>query len=140
MVQAPTLSTIRYAAVEANIHEIQFLNRSPAAVRDLFRHYDHLYDITPHDQSLRYLIDWYQSGWPPLSYIFVCGREWVEKHPDFHPTRTAYLYNNEFMVPLATSLAHMLSSTVNDDRMQWRFFHAAERNRAIDWLQYGQQH
>jgi len=135
MVQAPTLATIRYAVFDDKIHEIQFLNRSPAAVRDLFRHYDRLYDTTSHKQTLRYLIDWHQSGWPPLSYVFVCGREWLDKHPDFHATRTAYIYNNEFMVPLATSLARMLSNYVKDDRLQWRFFHVSQRSKALEWLQ-----
>lgn len=123
-----------YQPRENGIHQFMFTAPSQQAVDMWFEYLDMLYDITPTDSRVLFLMDLRQSGILPMTYLLQRGKRWLKTNPSRHTKRFAILYNADFPLNLAQTFFRL---TGISEGQIIRFYSAERCEEAARWLLQG---
>jgi len=115
--------------LDNGVHEFVFSDASRAAFDEFLANLEQVAEARQPDERVCLLLDWRQSGIPPLQYAFQRVREYLQKHPSEGDGRTAIVYDYGALVSLMQSFVRLLDS---DSRT--RLFPADQHAAAIAWL------
>lgn len=118
-----------YRRLDNGIHEFVFAESSRASFDVFIDQLDDITQATPPHEKLYTLLDWRQSGMPPLRYAFQRSQTFVKRYPHHSGGRTAFLYRSGTLISLVQSFVDVLHS-----KAQARFFVGDQREAAIAWL------
>jgi len=98
---------VTHETLAGDLHIITFKESSRDAVDDYIRAMERIYvDLTP-DDTVRILVDYRQSGIPPIRYLITRGLAWANSLK-FHPAaRLAIVNKADFTVSILGSLVKM---------------------------------
>lgn len=126
----------RYTLLDNGIHEYVLADSSRAAFDEFLEHSERVSQETNPQEIVLNLIDFRQSGLPPMKYGFQRSQEAVARAKkegrSIPPTRNACLYNPGMLITLVQTFVNLLNVNAVG-----QFFSADERDKAIAWLLEG---
>lgn len=125
---------MRHNQLPGGIHEFVFLTDQRQAVDLFFDTLAAVFECSPRDHQIRYIIDWSQSGVPSLNYMFLKTKEWARKYPHVAPGRCIVLFDQKGFLPIGKALAFLI---MEDSRGQVNILmeHVDKRKEALIWLE-----
>lgn len=129
----PTYEYANYQHEPAHdIHIITLTEPTRVAVDECIQIMDSCYEGVTENDTIRFLIDYRQSGIPPMRYVFTAGQEWADSL-EIHPnTKLAYVTNQNFSI----SMLGLLIRTLNFGHLQTRFFEEDKGYQdALEWIE-----
>jgi hypothetical protein len=129
--QAQELSYIDYEyQPETDIHMMRFREDTRKAVDEYFERMDAIYQDVNEDDRMRLLVDYRDSGIPPMRYIMREGMTWTNSLTMHPPARLAIVHSGTLAVTLLGSLIQALNfghlstkffsgETGTDDALKW---------------------
>ena len=118
-----------YTQLDNGINSFIFTKPSRATIDAFVEQMHSVFATKVSGEVVPCLIDWRQSGIPPLPHLSRRGREFLRHHPTGAYGRIAFLTNQGTLV----NIAQALLNTVNT-KAQKRFFRDDQYNEAVDWL------
>jgi hypothetical protein len=116
--------------LENGVYVFRFTVSSRRAVDEWLIHLDTIYEHQPSNKPVRYIIDYTATDPLPVSYAAQRCEQWLAFHPNFPPTRIAFLQDHSAIAPLVNSIARLL----RPKRASMRFFSHERRDEAMRWL------
>lgn len=124
-----TATLINHQKTASGLHEIVLLEESKACAAQAMDLLDEFAATTPKPGPIRVLLDFRQSGIPPVNYAVSRGRALNKKFPDHAQLRIAYVYDKKVsgMVRVGEALFgiffhdkhRMFSDDQYDDAVAW---------------------
>lgn len=123
-------SLLTHQQTDDGIHEVVFLDKSKDAAAQLMDILESFCGDMARDADLRVLVDFRQSGIPPLNYAAERGRALIRDFPDRPNMRIAYLAASRFASVARVGEAVFALFA----RDKHRVFAEDQRAAAIAWL------
>jgi hypothetical protein len=118
-----------YEYSKSKIHELRLLESSEAAVDQLIAYIDR---ICTTEDNAPLLLDFTQSGLPPVNYFISRINDWQQARPELPLGRRAVLYYGTGMtLSLLENIAHLLEFF---QAPQTQFFQKQYTSEARQWL------
>lgn len=129
-----SLQDLTYTYDEANdIHITTLLKPTRRSMDDFVVVMNDIYRDLTDDDKVRVLVDYRQSGIPPIAYVVSKGREWASSLHVHPQARVAFVHRND---PLLRFLDVMVRS-FKFGHLKTRFFTQENSfDDAIVWLQH----
>lgn len=119
--------------MENGVHEFVFLTDERHAIDYFFDTLGAVFECSPKDKTIRYIIDWSQSGVPSLNYMFLKTKEWGRKYRDVAPGRCLVIFDQKGFMPIGRALA-MLIMEDSRGKVEIMMEHVDKRDEALNWL------
>lgn len=113
----------------SDYYEVVFHNASRQSVDEWFAFAEGVQKEFGDNYWLRFLVDYSESGWPPMRHFQRGRREFVKKYPDYIGAYLAIIVPDTLFNSLMTDLFRF-----SRDRATWAFFKPDQREQAISWL------
>ncbi|MGJ3240765.1 MAG: hypothetical protein ACFE0Q_18795 [Anaerolineae bacterium] len=125
------LQHVTYQHMPQDVHLITFQHATREAVDEYIQLMDRIYDGLTETDMVRLIIDYRQSGIPPMRHLAQQGVKWANSL-SIHPTaRMAILHQPD----LGISLLGLLVRSYNFGHLSTRFFKdEAGYQASLDWL------
>lgn len=130
---------IRHNLLPDRVHEFVFLTNEREVIDLYFDMVGGLFECSPKDRPIRYIINWSQSGVPSLNYMFLKTKEWGRKRRDVATGRCLILFDQKGFLPIGKALAMLVEKEWGQDNIQIRLEHHDKRDDAIEWLRQQDQ-
>jgi hypothetical protein len=125
-------TAFQYNLLPDGIHELILLAPTKAALDECFARLEQIFASTPPGEPVLLLSDTRQSGIPPLGLLISFSRRLFHRYPNHRVIFDALLHQQEGQLFRAFSAVVQRLAGLYRARVQ--FFHADERQQAIDWL------
>lgn len=126
-------NVLRHNQLQNGVHEFIFLTDKRESIDCFFDALGELFEWSPKNQEIRYIIDWTQSGVPSLNYTFLKTKEWGRKHPYVARGRCVVLFDRRGFLPVGKALASLVMRDARG-RVAIRMEHVKKRDQALEWL------
>ncbi|MGB7338993.1 MAG: hypothetical protein WBC91_08890 [Phototrophicaceae bacterium] len=124
---------IRHNLLPNRVHEFVFLTDERQAIDLYFDMVGGLFECSPKDRPICYIINWSQSGVPSLNYMFLKTKEWGRKRREVAAGRCLILFDQKGFLPIGKALA-MLVEKEWGPKIQIRLEHNDKRDEGMNWL------
>lgn len=126
-----TMTGCKYHYLPQGIHEFVFTGEGNTGMDEFFAKLEEILTTTPHDQTLRYIVDTTHSkGQASIREMISRFKKLEAKITRRARGRTAILHTTNVLV----SLADLMISTFAPGQDKTRFFNIDQRDDAIKWL------
>lgn len=124
---------LRHNHLPGGIHEFIFLTDKRQAIDLFFDTLAAVFECSPKDRKIRYIIDWSQSGVPNLNYMFLKTKEWGRNHREVAPGRCVVFFDQKGFLPIGKTLA-MLVMRNSPDKINIMMEHIDKYDEGLAWL------
>jgi hypothetical protein len=129
-----SLPLVTYHLLQNGIHELVPHESSAKSVQQIFQVLNMIYAATPSGQTVRYsLADHNNVGILPINHVGRLGREWLQKNPHHHPTRSLFMYHSNVLLTTGISVLSVIARS-SRSQWKWRFFDIKDADKGMDWL------
>ncbi len=118
-----------YSQLDNGIHTFTFTKASRVSIDAFVARMDAVFAVEAPGTLVQCLIDWRQSGIPPLRHLAGRGKEFLQHYPQGPYGRIAFITNQGTMVNITQTLLDVINA-----KAQKRFFAGDQYDEAVDWL------
>lgn len=116
---------------DKDIHVFTFLSASTLSIDEFLNQLDAVYSTMTEKDKVRLLIDYRESGIPPMRHMTRRGVEWANQLPIHPAARMAIVTKRDFLVTLFGQLVR----TFRFNHLSTRFFEQENNYElALAWL------
>jgi hypothetical protein len=134
MLEKIELMLIEYRYIQKGpVHYLRYLESNRKSVDEGFMFADRLYQNLTQEDKVRLLIDYSDSGIPPVTYFMNKARRWANGLSIHPQARMAIIHPPDPIVSITGTLISMMRF----DHLRTKFFRSSEDSylESLDWLQ-----
>jgi hypothetical protein len=118
----------QHTYLENGVHEFVLKEASRAAVDEFLDLLDAVFRVTLPEETIPYLMDFRESGIPPLGYTTSRTKAFLKQYPHGPRGRSAYLHGPGSVDSTVRSLVNLVNPGMSER------FAADQRDEAVNWL------
>ena len=126
-------NVLKHNQLQNGVHEFIFLTNERHAIDYFFATLGAVFECSPKDREICYIIDWSQSGVPSLNYMFLKTREWGQKYRHVAPGRCIVIFDQKGFMPIGKALSMLIMDDARG-KVEIMMEHIDKRDEAVKWL------